>query len=242
MNRREIIELINYKGEYTKEVKKKLRELLKKYHPDHYKKEDNTFKLINEIKKELDNGKKISFDNKKKEDKKEDFNDYKITEEILDLSRKRDNLIDRKNNYKKELSKLQGDYRIEYDNDVNYRNQAFDVTNDIIELQSKRQKYNIMMIISILLSIIFIFTKLYYVLIITLILFVFAIYNYIKIETTLDEQLKVNSKTIKVSDNNLKKIRSINERMNDIYKKIWDLDCEINRLTTRINLLKSKIR
>ena len=49
-------------------------------------------------------------------------------------------------------------------------------------------------------------------------------------------------KTIKVSDNNLKKIRSINERMNDIYKKIWDLDCEINRLTTRINLLKSKIR
>ena len=34
MNRREIIELINYKGEYTKEVKKKLRELLKKYNKD----------------------------------------------------------------------------------------------------------------------------------------------------------------------------------------------------------------
>ena len=68
----------------------------------------------------------------------------------------------------------------------------------------------------------------------------FAIYNVIKIETTLGENLEVNSKTIKVSDNNLKKIRSINERMNDIYKKIWDLDCEINRLTTRINLLKSK--
>ena len=99
-----------------------------------------------------------------------------------------------------------------------------------------------MMIISILLSITFIFTKWYYLLIITLILFVFAIYNVIKIETTLGENLEVNSKTIKVSDNNLKKIRSINERMNDIYKKIWDLDCEINRLTTRINLLKSKIR
>ena len=241
MNRKEIIELINYKGEYTKEVKKKLRELLKKYHPDHYKKEDNTFKLINEIKKELDSGKKISIDNKKIYEK-EHHNDYKITEEILDLSRKRDNLIDKKNNYKKELSKLQSDYRVEYDNDVNYRNKAYDITNDIISLQSKRQVFNIMMIISILLSITFIFTKWYYLLIITLILFVFAIYNVIKIETTLGENLEVNSKTIKVSDNNLIKIRSINERMNDIYKKIWDLDCEINRLTTRINLLKSKIR
>ena len=173
---------------------------------------------------------------------KEHHNDYKITEEILDLSRKRDNLIDKKNNYKKELSKLQSDYRVEYDNDVNYRNKAYDITNDIISLQSKRQVFNIMMIISILLSITFIFTKWYYLLIITLILFVFAIYNVIKIETTLGENLEVNSKTIKVSDNNLKKIRSINERMNDIYKKIWDLDCEINRLTTRINLLKSKIR
>ena len=83
MNRKEIIELINYKGEYTKEVKKKLRELLKKYHPDHYKKEDNTFKLISEIKKELDSGKKISFENKKVYEK-EHHNDYKITEEILD--------------------------------------------------------------------------------------------------------------------------------------------------------------
>ena len=241
MNRKEIIELINYKGEYTKEVKKKLRELLKKYHPDHYKKEDNTFKLINEIKKELESGKKISFENKK-DYEKEHHNDYKITEEILDLSRKRERLIDKKNNYKKELSKLQSDYRVEYDNDVNYRNKAYDITNDIISLQSKRQVFNIMMIISILLSITFIFTKWYYLLIITLILFVFAIYNVIKIETTLGENLEVNSKTIKVSDNNLKKIRSINERMNDIYKKIWDLDCEINRLTTRINLLKSKIR
>lgn len=242
MNRKEILELINYKGEYTKEVKKKLRELLKKYHPDHYKKEDNTFKLINEIKKELDAGRKITFDNKRKEDKKEYINDYKITEEILDLSRKRDSLIDKKNNYKRELSKLQSDYQVEYDNDVNYRNKAYDVTNDIIDLQAKRQIYNVIMIVSILLSIIFIFTKWYYVLIITLILFVFAIYNFIKIEASLDENLKINTKTIKVSDNNLKKIRSINERMADIYKKIWDLDCEINRLTTRINLLKSKIR
>ena len=54
--------------------------------------------------------------------------------------------------------------------------------------------------------------------------------------------IKANCKTIKVSENNIKKIRSINDTINGLYKKIWDVDCDINRLNTRINLLKAKIR
>lgn len=240
MTHKEILEYIEYKGEYTKEVKKKLRELLKKYHPDHYKKESDTFKKINQIKKDLDNGKILSFE--EKVDNHKDGNDYKITEEILDLSKKRDELLDKKKRYQKELSRLQDEYRIEYESDVNHRNEAVDSANEVIDVQSKKQKYNVLLVISIFLSIIFIFTKVYYALIITVILFGFAVYNYIKIEILLEKMLEVNCKTIKVSEKNMKKIRSINETMNGIYKKIWDVDCEINRLNTRINLLKAKIR
>ena len=237
MNYNEIIKAINYKGEYTKEVKAKIRALLKKYHPDHYKKESETFKLINSIKKDLDNNKKLNY-----EKKKETVNDTKITNEILELYKKVDEIVLKRKKYEEEIKSLNKKHQQEYDDYINKGNDEVDYTNDIIKTQSKKQIYNILLIASFLLSVLFIFTKWYYLLIITLILFVFAIYNVIKIETTLGENLEVNSKTIKVSDNNLKKIRSINERMNDIYKKIWDLDCEINRLTTRINLLKSKIR
>lgn len=241
MTRKDILNYIKYEGEYTKEVKKKLRELLKKYHPDHYKKESDTFKKINEIKKELDSGKKLSFDEPKENDKPS-VADYKITEEIIDLSKKRDELLDKKKKYQEELSRLQDEYRIEYETDVNYRNEAVDSANEVIKVQERKQKYNILLVISIFISIIFIFTKIYYALIITVILFGFALYNYIKIEILLDKKLKVNCKTIKVSENNIKKIRSINETINGLYKKIWDVDCDINRLNTRINLLKAKIR
>ena len=240
MNRKEILKYIGYEGTYTKEVKKKLRELLKKYHPDHYKKEDNTFKLIKEIKKDLDDNKKISIDSNTRDN---DINDnYKITEEIMNLTKKRDSLIERKNKYQKELSELQDEYRNEYEIDVNYRNLAVDSTNEIINIQSSRKKYNILLVISTILSVICVFTKWYYALIITLILFGFSIYNYFKIEIYLDNKLIDNKKNIKVSEKSIKKIRTINESMNKIYKKIWNIDCEINRLTTRINLLKAKIR
>ena len=125
MNRNDILKAINYDGKYTKETKKKLRELLKKYHPDHYKKETDTFKIINEIKKELDNGKTISFKENIKDKKLKDDN-YDIDEEILKLTIERNNLVLKKNKYQEKLSQLQDEYCIVYNNDVNYRNKAFD--------------------------------------------------------------------------------------------------------------------
>ena len=242
MNRKEILKEINYNGVYTKETKKKLRELLKKYHPDHYKKESDTFKMINEIKKELDAGKKISFEENKEYVKSNSEDDYKITEEIIELTKKMNQLVEQRKNCKKEFDRLQAKYRIEYDNDIDFRNQVADSTNNILEIQSKRQKYNILLIVSVLLTVLFIFTKWYYALIITVILFVYAIYNFTKIDISLNEELSNNQKTMKVSENSVKKIHSITDEMNSLYKQIWDLDCDINRLTTKINLLKAKIR
>ncbi len=237
MNRREIIELINYKGEYTKEVKKKLRELLKKYHPDHYKKESETFKLINSIKKDLDNNKKLNY-----EKKKETVNDTKITNEILELYKKVDEIVLKRKKYEEEIKSLNKKHQQEYDDYINKGNDEVDYTNDIIKTQSKKKIYNILLIASFLLSVLFIFTKWYYLLIITLILFIYVVYEFIRIDLTLSEYLNKNNEKIINNESSVKNISSINKKVNDLYKKIWELDIEKNRLNTRINLLKAKIR
>ena len=51
MKKDSIYKLIGYNGEYNKNVKSKLRALLKKYHPDHNNGNDEVFKIINEVKK-----------------------------------------------------------------------------------------------------------------------------------------------------------------------------------------------
>lgn len=56
MTRNEIINELNYKGEYTKEVKRKLNSLIKKYHPDKNKDDKKTILLLYKIKEELEKG------------------------------------------------------------------------------------------------------------------------------------------------------------------------------------------
>ena len=237
MNRKEILKEINYKGEYNKEVKKNLKALLKKYHPDHYKKESDTFKLINSIKKDLEDGKKVDvIDEVHKESHPKDYSTY---EEILELSEKRDRLVDRKAKYQKELEELYKKYQIEYDKEIKNRNTEFDNSSEVIELQDKRRIYNILLISTTLLIMFLIFTKLYYPLIITIILFVYVVYHFINIDVKIQKILERTSNNLKKSSVN---IAIINEKIADLNKKVWDLDIEINRLQTRINLLNAKIR
>lgn len=237
MNRKEILKEINYKGEYNREVKKNLKGLLKKYHPDHYKKESDTFKLINSIKKDLEEGKKINVE--EEERKESNPKDYSTYEEILELSNKRDKLLDKKTKYQKEIEDLYQRYQVEYDKEIKNRNIEFDNSNEIIGLQDKRRIYNLLLISTTLLIMFFIFTKLYYPLIITIILFVYVVYRFINIDVKIQKILEKTSNNLKKSSMN---IASINEEIANLNKKIWDLDIEINRLQTRINLLNAKIR
>ena len=54
MTREEILKELNYKGKYNKEVKRKLKRLLKKYHPDNNKEDKETILVLYQIKKELE--------------------------------------------------------------------------------------------------------------------------------------------------------------------------------------------
>ena len=70
MTKEEIYEAINYNGNYNKEVKKKLRLLMKKFHPDLNKEDKETIKILVEVKNELINN-KVSYVKRKKQEAKE---------------------------------------------------------------------------------------------------------------------------------------------------------------------------
>lgn len=51
MNKKEIYEYLNYKGKYTKDIEKKLKKLIKKFHPDKNKEDKSTILILYEVKK-----------------------------------------------------------------------------------------------------------------------------------------------------------------------------------------------
>ena len=71
MTKEEIYVKIGYCGKYTKDVKKKLRLLSKKYHPDLNHGDDSIMKLINEVKEEIEQ-EKISYHFSPKREKKKE--------------------------------------------------------------------------------------------------------------------------------------------------------------------------
>lgn len=78
MTKQEIYVKLGYTGEYTKEVKRKLRELIKKYHPDLNHGDDTTMKILNEVKNEIENNRVDDiFYNNFSNIEEEDVNDNK---------------------------------------------------------------------------------------------------------------------------------------------------------------------
>lgn len=73
MKKEEVYQLIKYNGIYNEQVKKNLKDLIKKYHPDKNKGDSKIIKIIYEVKKELENN-KVSYNPLKKERKNNDKN------------------------------------------------------------------------------------------------------------------------------------------------------------------------
>jgi len=243
MNEKDILKKIGYNGEYTKEVKKNLKSLLKKYHPDHYKGSDDTFKLINKIKKELESGKKFKVNNNqevKKTISKEDYLWYQ--EQIDELTKKRNKLLKDKKDKQQELFELQEEYKEEYDVDITNRNNENDNANTIIVLNENKQIIYMIMFILIMTILLLIFTKIYYPIIILVILIIILIIKLIGLHKDIIKSLTINEKVMNKSKKSFTKISNINSDINKLYKEIWDLDCEIGRLTTKINLYYNRIK
>lgn len=108
MTKEEIYEAIGYKGKYNKEVKRKLRLLMKKFHPDLNHDDINTMKLLVEVKNELINH-KVSYKKieatKKEEKQQEEKHEESREDDFKNISIKA--LTDKVSQLLKEMEKVQ---------------------------------------------------------------------------------------------------------------------------------------
>lgn len=232
MNKNEIYKYIGYNGKYTKEVKSKLRKLLKKYHPDHKNGDVETFKLINAIKKELESNKNIE---NKYVDIKESSNSKVSREEleyyqekIKKLNKEKNNLsakIKEKNNI---ISDLKKNYSNIYDDYFDNKEYVIEKQNQIHKLTNLKKHYILYIIPFIL---IMIFQKYFLLILLAIILVI----DFIMFKNILNKNNLINNDyLLKDQDLGLKKEEQ--EKKIDVLKK------DIIILERKLNTINNDIR
>ena len=229
MTRKEILEYLNYKGRYTKDVKKRLNKLLKKYHPDNNKNDKDTILVLYQIKKELEDG-TLKYDNSSKKDEKVDYSFF------IELMIKR--LKSKKTRIDKKLDELYNKINYHYEKVNNKQDELSFIDMDILEIEEEISRVLKMDIIDFIIAfsiIIFIVVmiinkNLLFLLIIIFLIFIELYYMYIRKNIYLDKMEK------------LKKIKKIRKNVNADYKIIKDKivvlekdEVDLKRERTRIN-------
>ena len=187
MTEQEIIEYIGFSGTYTKNVKKKLNKLIKKYHPDHNKTDKKTILTLYSIKEKLEN-KTLTYT--KNIDNTSQTNNIYKKEEVYDtktinfINRIINILIREKDFFNKELNKI---YNKEYYyNKKLYKNSELDGYNDIeiekiLEILNSLKKVNYIDILYIIFIFIFIGLSFYNIIFSVFLLFIIYFeYSFIK--------------------------------------------------------------
>ncbi len=141
MNRKEILEYIKYNGRYTKDVKKRLKKLLKKYHPDNNRNDKDTILVLYQIKKELEDGtlKKSDYSHSKSKSTKEtndnvddSFTGYEFFIELIIKSLKNKRMM-----IDKKLKSLHDKMNNYYETINNKQDELCLIDTDIYELEKE---------------------------------------------------------------------------------------------------------
>lgn len=179
MNKDSIYQIIGYHGEYNSNVKRALKKLLKENHPDHHGNVE-LFKLINEVKKELETNKVSYKINNKKINNAFDDIDYAYCKEMIIKLEK--NLVVINEKYHKEKNTINN-------LDIKYNNLYTGVLknkNIILNIDEKKKELNkikivslIMIILLISIFIVIIVTKNNYLLILLVMIGIILIYEII---------------------------------------------------------------
>lgn len=193
MTEQEIIEYIGFSGTYTKNVKKKLNKLIKKYHPDHNKTDKKTILILYSVKERLENN-TLTY-TKNNDNDNSIYNSYQTNninkkEKIYDtktinfINRIINILIRKKDFFNKELNKI---YNKEYYyNKKLYKNSELDGYNDIeieniLEILNSLKKVNYIDILYIIFIFIFIGLSFYNIIFSIFLLFIIYFeYSFIK--------------------------------------------------------------
>lgn len=193
MTEKEIIEYIGFSGTYTKNVKKKLNKLIKKYHPDRNKNDKTTILILYSVKERLENN-TLTY-TKNNDNDNSIYNSYQTNninkkEKIYDtktinfINRIINILIRKKEFFNKELNKI---YNKEYYyNKKLYKNSELDGYNDIeieniLEILNSLKKVNYIDILYIIFIFIFIGLSFYNIIFSIFLLFIIYFeYSFIK--------------------------------------------------------------
>lgn len=133
MNKESIYQIIGYHGEYNEQVKKKLKKLLKENHPDHNG-DIKIFKLINEVKTELETN-KVSYKYDTNYKKHFDDIDYDYCKKkIAKLEKELININDYIEKEKSEISSLDHKYNSLYNDSLNNKDMLLSI---------EEKKYNL---------------------------------------------------------------------------------------------------
>ena len=191
MTEKEIIEYIGFSGTYTKNVKKKLNKLIKKYHPDRNKNDKTTIIILYSVKERLENNtltytknndnsiyNSYQTNNINKKEKIYDTKTINFINRIINI------LIRKKDFFNKELNKI---YNKEYYyNKKLYKNSELDGYNDIeieniLEILNSLKKVNYIDILYIIFIFIFIGLSFYNIIFSIFLLFIIYFeYSFIK--------------------------------------------------------------
>ena len=155
MNKDNIYQIIGYRGEYNEKVKRSIRILLKQNHPDHNG-DIKIFKLINEVKKELEsNNVSYKYDKDKYKDDLCDIDYVYCNDMILKLKKKLYSLEKTINFTKDNIKKLNSEYNYLYHENSNKNIELLNYEKDN-NLNNIKLKYIIIVIILIITFIIMI--------------------------------------------------------------------------------------
>ena len=191
MTEKEIIEYIGFSGTYTKNVKKKLNKLIKKYHPDRNKNDKTTILILYSVKERLENNtltytknndnsiyNSYQTNNINKKEKIYDTKTINFINRIINI------LIRKKDFFNKELNKI---YNKEYYyNKKLYKNSELDGYNDIeiekiLEILDSIKKVNYIDILYVIFIFIFIGLSFYNIIFSIFLLFIIYFeYSFIK--------------------------------------------------------------
>ena len=236
MNKQEILEFINYKGKYNKEVKTKLNKLIKKYHPDKNKNDKETILILYEVKKELEEGKKLEYNEEsiKSEEKIERTNPFFI-ERIIKILKQRKRFVQKELNnlYKRSYYYLNKIYKESYDKGL--LDIKIEELDNNIKYIKKIDNIEIMIILIVIIIIfITIITKMMLLLLLIIIPFILEIYylnsknHFINDTTKLIEKLKNKRQDF------IDREKEYNKNVEKIRKREVELEHEIKSINNDI--------
>lgn len=231
MKKEEVYKLIKYNGEYNDEVKKRLKSLLKKYHPDHQGNED-IFKVINEVKKELEQKK-----NYKKVFLHEKNNSSSINyyfQRLTILEKEKDNLKEEINVLHKKIKNNMNEYSILYDENINKDNLINNNKQTINNIRRFKKRYYIYMISLFIFSLLSIFKNKIYVIPFIILILILSIdlgYSYVKLQ-------KIVETTFEYINNNYQ----ISQKLTKLLKTKNNYKRNLIQLEQKINLIENDIR